>query len=81
MTQAYQAESEFLKSKSRQAQGIAVAKANGKIFGRPKKELSEERIKIARQYQNQDITLENALNLLNLKKSAFYHLCNVIKNL
>jgi len=81
LTQAYEAESEWRKIKSRQAQGIAVAKASGKTLGRPRKEPTIEKIKVVRQYQNKDITLDDALSLLNIKKTAFYKLCNDIKNL
>ena len=75
---AFQAESEWQKIKSRQAQGIAAAKASGKKLGRPKSEPTEEEIKIVQEYQNQKITFDIALKILNLKKSAFYNLCNTI---
>jgi len=78
--QAFQAESEWQKTKYRQAQGIAVAKANGKNLGRPKKTRTAKEIKIAKQYLNSEIDLNTALTMLNLKKSAFYDLCKVIKN-
>ncbi|MCL2771720.1 MAG: recombinase family protein [Oscillospiraceae bacterium] len=81
MIQAFQSEYEWQKIKTRQAQGIAVAKASGKLLGRPKKEPTAEKIKVVRQYQNKDITLDDALSLLNIKKTAFYKLCNDIKNL
>ena len=76
--QAFQAESEWQKIKYRQAQGIAVAKANGKKLGRPKKERSKKEINIAKQYLNREIDLDTALVKLNLKKSAFYSLCRVV---
>ena len=81
LIQAFQAEYEWQKIKSRQAQGIAVARASGKPYGRPKSKITEEEINIARQYITRDITLETALKLLKLKKSAFYQLCKSIKNL
>lgn len=81
LIQAFQAENEWQKIMIRQAQGIAVAKANGKTLGRPKSKISEKTIKIVQQYKNQDITLETALKLLNIKRSAFYKLCNTVKNL
>ena len=76
--QAFQAEYEWQKIKSRQAQGIAAAKASGKQFGRPKSVKTEEEIEIASQYLNREITLNTALALLNIKKSAFYELCRTI---
>jgi len=76
--QAFQAESEWEKTKYRQAQGIAVAKANGKKLGRPKKERTEIEIKTAKQYLNREIDLNTALAILDIKKSAFYNLCQLV---
>ena len=76
--QAFQAESEWQKTKYRQAQGIAVAKANGKKLGRPKKKRTRKEIKTAKQYLNREIDLDTALAILELKKSAFYNLCRVV---
>jgi len=78
---AFQAESEWQKIKYRQAQGIAVAKASGKQFGRPKSIVTERQIKIVRQYLNRDISLSTALALLNIKKSAFYQLCRTVSGI
>ena len=76
--QAFQAEYEWQKIKSRQAQGIAAAKASGKRLGRPKSVITEDRINIANKYLNQDITLGIALSMLGIKKSAFYELCRAV---
>ena len=76
--QAFQAESEWQKTKYRQAQGIAVAKASGKKLGRPKKERTDAEIQTAKQYINREIDLSTALDALNLKKSAFYSLCQLV---
>jgi len=78
--QAFQAESEWEKTKYRQAQGIAVAKASGKKLGRAKKVRTSSEIKIAKQYLNQEINLNTALTRLGIKKSAFYNLCQVVKD-
>jgi len=78
--QAFQAESEWQKTKYRQAQGIAVAKASGKNLGRPKKKRTSTEIRIAKQYLNHEINLDTALTKLKLKKSAFYGLCRFVKN-
>jgi len=71
---AFQAENEWQKIKSRQAQGIAVAKASGTQFGRSKTVRTKEEIETAKRYQNQEITLDIALSLLDIKKTAFYNL-------
>jgi DNA invertase Pin-like site-specific DNA recombinase len=78
LTQAFQAESEWQKIKSRQAQGIAAAKASGKICGRPKSVRTKKQIKIARQYLNREIPLDMALQSLGLKRTAFYGLCRMV---
>jgi len=75
---AFQAENEWQKIKSRQAEGIAIAKANGKSLGRPKTVRTEEELEIARQYLNDEIGIEIALTLLGIKKTAFYNLCQAV---
>ena len=78
---AFQAENEWHKIKSRQAQGIAAAKASGKPCGRPKTKITKRKIKIVKQYQSQEITLGMALGMLKIKKSAFYNLCRIISKM
>ncbi|MDR1463767.1 MAG: recombinase family protein [Oscillospiraceae bacterium] len=78
---AYQAENEWHKIKTRQAQGIAVAKANGKPCGRPKAVRTKEELNIARQYLNDEIALDIALAMLGKKKSAFYSLCQAVSEI
>ena len=75
---AFQAENEWQKIKSRQAQGIAIAKADGKPLGRPKMVRTEEELEIARQYLNEEIGIDIALALLGKKKSTFYNLCQAV---
>ena len=75
---AFQAESEWEKIKHRQAQGIAVAKADGKQFGRPKAVRSETEIETVKQYLSHEIALDTALALLGVKKSAFYRWCGTV---
>ena len=75
---AFQAENEWQKIKSRQAQGIAIAKAEGKPLGRPKAVRTEEELEIARQYLNKEIGLDIALTLLGKKKTAFYDLLSAV---
>ena len=77
--QAFQAESEWQKTKYRQAQGIAVAKASGKKLGRPKKERTSTEIEISKQYLNREIDLDTALAILGIRKSAFYSLCRMVR--
>jgi len=78
---AFQAENEWQKIKSRQAQGIAIAKANGKPLGRPKIVRTDEELEIARQYLNDEIGLNIALTLLGKKRTAFYDLCQAVSEM
>lgn len=69
---SYVAENERTNIKTRQAEGIAIAKAQGKKFGRPTIELPkdfETQYKLWRQgKQTAKVTMTN----LKLKKSKFY---------
>jgi DNA invertase Pin-like site-specific DNA recombinase len=63
----------------RQAEGIKVAKAQGKLLGRPQLNLStlnkEQRQLLEKNYQkwkNKEITAVIFMSLLELKKNAFY---------
>jgi len=76
---AYLAEHEWEKTKYRQAQGIAIAKASGKKLGRPKKKRTEAEMATVKQYLNREIDLDTALTILGVKKSAFYNLCRMEK--
>jgi len=78
---AFQAENEWQKIKSRQAQGIAIAKANGKSLGRPKTVRTEEELEVAKQYLNDEIGIDIALALLGKKKTAFYDLCQTVSEM
>ena len=77
---AFQAENEWHKIKNRQAQGIAVAKSDGKHLGRPKAVRTKKELKIAKQYLNREVDLITALSLLNVKKSAFYNICRILSD-
>ncbi|MCL2838169.1 MAG: recombinase family protein [Oscillospiraceae bacterium] len=78
---SFQADYEWQIRKKRQAQGIAVAQANGKQFGRAKSVITEEEINIVNQYQSGQISLNTALKLSGRKKSAFYNLCSAVSEI
>lgn len=71
---AFVAEKERENIKSRQAQGIAAARANNVQFGRPKIKKPDNWNKVIWQWQNNEITAKKAMELLNMKKSTFYSL-------
>ncbi len=72
---SFVAENERANIRSRQAEGIALAKQAGTRFGRPKKSYSPDFIKVAEDYNRRRITLPEALEVLDMKQSTFfYHL-------
>ena len=77
---AFQAEQELQNIKARQKAGITIAKEKGKILGRPKVVRTEKEICTIQAWQNGVINLHEAMQKLNLKKSAFYKLANDVKN-
>lgn len=69
---AYVAEQERKKNKSRQAEGIEVAKAEGVIFGRPKKEINDKFLQAYNQWKSGIIKATEAMRLCGLSKPTFY---------
>jgi DNA invertase Pin-like site-specific DNA recombinase len=76
---AFQAELEWVKIKSRQAQGIATAKKDGKHLGRPKKPLviKKRDFEIIAQWKNGDISEAKAMKRLRRGKANFYKLVKI----
>lgn len=70
---SFVAEQERVSIRKRQREGIEVAKAKGKKFGRPKielpKEFKEQYIKWKKGKQTAKVTMEN----LDLRRTTFYH--------
>jgi DNA invertase Pin-like site-specific DNA recombinase len=84
---SFVAEQERKKIRQRQAEGIAVAKANGKRLGRPQLNLdtiSDEQKKILqdnyKRWKSQEITGVQFMKLLNLKKNTFYKVLKEFEN-
>ena len=71
---AYLAEKERLKIKTRQAEGIAAAKAKGVKFGRPKTKIPQDFIDEVRKWQAGEQTATATMQALNLKRTTFYKL-------
>lgn len=71
------AEQERLTIKTRQAEGIAAAKKQGKHLGRPKTSLPDNWNDVYNDWSNGKITATNAVNKLGISRSTFYRL---IKN-
>ena len=71
------AEQERLTIKTRQAEGIAAAKKQGKHLGRPKTNLPDNWNDVYNDWSNGKITATDAVNKLGISRSTFYRL---IKN-
>ena len=72
---AYVAETERTFIRQRQAEGIAVAKRNGKKFGRNKNVLPENFLEYYHKWKNKEITIRQAAEALNMNYSTFYRRC------
>ena len=73
---SFVAENERENIKKRQAEGIRIAKENGKHLGRPKLKLPKNFKKIADKYKKKEITLAEALSSLKMNRSTFYKYLN-----
>lgn len=70
---SFVAENERQNIHTRQAEGIALAKARGVRFGRPKRIFTEQETDAIESYPNKCITLKEVLRALNVKQSTFYY--------
>lgn len=68
------AEQERNTIRTRQTEGIAIAKAKGKHLGRPKAEYPKNFELYYTQWKNKDITAVKAMEFLGLKRTTFYKL-------
>lgn len=69
---ATMAEQERNKIKSRQREGIAIAKNKGVEFGRPRIEIDDNFINIYDKWKNKEIKAVEAMKILGLTKATFY---------
>ena len=69
---SWTAENERDTIRQRQSEGIAVAKAKGKKFGRPKVEIEQGFNEVYEKWQNEEITAVKAMGILNMKRNTFY---------
>ncbi len=71
---SYNAENERNNIKKRQAEGIAIAKAQNKHLGRPKVEITNEFITEFTKWKNGEQTATQAMINSNMKRNTFYKL-------
>ena len=69
---SFVAENERDNIRKRQAEGIRLAKLQGRHLGRPKYLLPTNFYEILSQYNNKQISLSEALKTLKMNKSTFY---------
>lgn len=74
------AEQERRMIKERQAEGIAVAKKNGKYLGRPRTPYPKNWEEIYGEWKTGNITAVMAMDNLRLKRSTFYNLVRKWEN-
>lgn len=72
---AYVAETERDFIRQRQAEGIAIAKANGIRFGRRKNELPEEFNLYFEMWKKGEISIRKAAKILEISPATFYRRC------
>ena len=60
--------------KSRQAEGIAVAKAKGVKFGRPQASYPDNWLPVIKRWKSREITATKAMELTGTKRTTFYKL-------
>lgn len=78
---AWVAEQERTKIKTRQAEGIAIAKAEGKYTGRKPIEVDKERfIKLYGEVKRKERTATFAMKELGVKNNTWYRLCAEFEN-
>lgn len=76
----YVAEQETEFRKQRQAEGIAIAKEQGKHLGRPKAEYPNNWQEVYEQWKQKEISGVQAMEQLGLKKTTFYKLVKQYEN-
>ncbi|MDC2867297.1 recombinase family protein [Bacillus sp. BP-3] len=73
------AEKERIDIKQRQAEGIALARKQGKHLGRPPVEITEEFIEAYKEWKSGSITAVGAMKKYGIKRSSFYKLAKLYK--
>lgn len=71
---SYLAEKERVKIKTRQAEGIAVAKSKGVRFGRPRTKIPHGFFEEVKRWQAGEQTATETMQRLGIKRTTFYKL-------
>ena len=78
---SFVAENERESIKSRQAEGIRIARSKGVRFGRPTSAYTPKFIDTVERFRSHEITIDEALALTSIKRSNFYYHMNRLKEL
>ncbi len=73
---SFVAEQERNNIRTRQSEGIAIAKANKVKFGRPKTKIPDNFNEVYYKWKNGEITATQAINETGLKRTNFYKIAN-----
>jgi DNA invertase Pin-like site-specific DNA recombinase len=74
---SYVSEQERLNIRTRQAEGIRLAKERGKQLGRPKAEFPPRFDEVYDSWKKEEITAKTAMERLDLKRTTFYKLVKI----
>jgi DNA invertase Pin-like site-specific DNA recombinase len=74
---SYVAETERLNIRTRQAEGIRLAKEGGKHLGRPRAEFPPNFDSVYESWKREEITAKIAMEKLDLKRTTFYKLVKI----
>lgn len=77
---AYVAEQDRKNNRKRQSEGIAVAKAAGKTFSRPKKAITPAFNQVYDEWKSGQLTAVAAMKRLNMKQRTFYRRVSDFEN-
>jgi len=69
---SFVAENERENIRTRQAEGIAVARKKGVQFGRPKKQLPENFAELVGKWERREVDISEVLQVCNISRSTFY---------
>lgn len=69
---SFVAQSERENIKKRQAEGIAAAKARGVLFGRPAVAAPNDFLKIIKEWEKKQLSIDDVLKQCNMSESTFY---------
>ena len=74
---SYVAETERLNIRQRQAEGIKLAKEDGRHLGRPQTPFPPNFDSVYQQWKNEEITAKRAMEKLDLKRTTFYRMVKI----